>query len=77
METYSDIIYDVIEPFTHEKFETADHYIALHHYERGYHVDETHQTVTRLSQFAYTKLSVVSSWYDDDDGYVNPKPAEV
>ena len=36
METYIDIVYDVIEPFTHESFVTTDRYIALHHYEIGY-----------------------------------------
>ena len=74
METQTDIVYEVIDPFTYEKFITTDHYIALHHYKIGYNVNENHRTVTRLSSFAYTTLSVVSSWYDDDDddGYVTP-----
>jgi hypothetical protein len=77
METYIDIVYDVIEPFTHESFVTTDRYIALHHYEIGYNVNENHRTVTRLSSFAYTKLSVVSSWHDNDAGHINPEPTEV
>jgi len=66
METYTDITYEVIEPFTHESFVTTDHYIALHHYEIGYNVSETHTTITLQSPFDRAQLQVVSDWKDDD-----------
>ena len=77
METQIDIFYEVIDPFTHESFETTDHYIAIHHYEIGYNVNEIHQTVTRLPPFARTKIFVESSWHDQDTEYTNPKDEDV
>jgi hypothetical protein len=67
METYTNITYEVINPFTQKtEFETEDRYIALDRYEKGYNVEERHTTVTALSSSDRTKLHVISCWRDRD-----------
>ena len=76
MKSEIDIIYEVIDPVTQENFVTADRYVAEHHYEKGYTVNETHRTMTRLSPFSQTRLYVVSCWNDEDSEDVNPEIKE-
>ena len=66
MESYMDVTYEVIDPLTREVFFTKDNYVATHHYEKGYIVNETHTTVTVSSSFNQTRVHVISCWNDED-----------
>ena len=65
MDTYTEVTYEVIDPVTRERFLTGDRFIAETHYEKSCIVNETHTTVTKLSQFAQTRLYVIVGWTDE------------
>ena len=66
VESYMDVTYKVIDPFTDESFFTTDRYVATHHYERGYTVHENHTTITISTPFNETHVRVISCWTDED-----------
>ena len=69
MNSHFDIIYEIIDPITHETFFAEDRYVAEHHYEeRRCSVYERHMTITKLSPFTDAKQYVTLCWHDEDFG---------
>ena len=66
MESYMEVTYEVIDPVSRESFITTDRYVAEHHYEESWLVNETHTTITVSTPFSQTRVHVISSWKDED-----------